>query len=66
MDRAGPAEPRIIHRECGGVLAVSASSDALRIGVAAKTEAQAREQFAASYARCAEILAEPMATAYGM
>ncbi len=54
-----PAEPRIIHRVCGGVLAISGVSDTLRIGVSAETEEVARELFALSHARCLTILAAP-------
>jgi hypothetical protein len=37
--------PRLIHRECGGWLAVSGSSEPIKIGVTADTEDEAAEKY---------------------
>lgn len=51
------AHLRIVHRKCGGVLALSPDGDALQIGVVASTEEEARDRFSQSRARCIELLA---------
>lgn len=40
-------EPQLIERRCGGWLAVSPRSVAIRIGATGKSEAEARSNFAA-------------------
>jgi hypothetical protein len=49
-------EPRIIHRHCGGYLALSTSSQAPKIGVTANTEEEAKEKLNATLDRWYEIL----------
>lgn len=44
-------EPELSERVCGGWLAVTPSEAALRIGVVARTEMEARERFKQSVAR---------------
>lgn len=52
--------PRVIPRLRGGWLVVSANDDALKIGVTAETESEARALFAETYKRIVEdISASP-------
>jgi hypothetical protein len=48
--------PRVIHRVCGGYLAISPDGCALGIGVTADTEEEVLVEFAAHYRKCIEIL----------
>lgn len=48
---ASALNPRIIHRECGGWLALSPPDEALRIGVVASTQDAAEAQYRASLAQ---------------
>lgn len=49
--------PRLIRRACGGWLAVSRPENAIRIGVCAPSEEQARADYAGTMARWRELLA---------
>jgi hypothetical protein len=49
-------QPLIMRRECGGWLATSPADAAIRLGVTAGTEAEARKKFTQSLARWIEIL----------
>jgi len=51
-------EPRLIERECGGWLAVTAPHDAPRIGVTAPSRSEAETAFAQSAQAWAVLLAE--------
>lgn len=61
METQGAESPRIVHRECGGFLALPGPREGIRIGVTAASEAEARERYAATRARALEILASPVA-----
>ncbi len=52
-------EPHLIRRECGGWLAISGTTDPVRIGVVADTEDVTRALFRAQRARWDELLAAP-------
>lgn len=53
-------KPRMVHRACGGWLAVSPPGAFFRIGVTGATEAEAAESFELTKRRWAEIwLSEP-------
>jgi hypothetical protein len=51
------ATPRLIRRACGGWLAVAPLGAALQIGLIGGSEAEAEEQFHATWRRCNELLA---------
>jgi len=54
--RLAQIEPQIVHRECGGWLATTPASAALRMGVTAVTEDEARAKFRQAVSRWAESL----------
>jgi hypothetical protein len=51
IDISAPIQPRLVARECGGWLAISPHGSALRIGVTAATESEAREAYHQSLAQ---------------
>lgn len=52
--------PKLIHRACGGWLAVSPDGACLRIGVTAETEDGARKRYQQTVARWMETLFKPL------
>lgn len=53
------ATPRIVHRKCGGWLALSADSDPVKIGVLAPSHEEARTRFRVVREEWRALLASP-------
>ena len=52
-------KPRIIHRNCGGWIALSPLGSDLQIGITAATEQEAKDKYARSEAECRRLLSKP-------
>lgn len=55
-ERIAAISPNLIHRTCGGWLAVSPRKTGISLGVTAATKEEAREKFRFVFARWLEIL----------
>lgn len=60
LERETPT-PQVIHRQCGGYLAISPMGCAIGIGVTAETEDAVLAEFSTTYRRWIEILDLPNA-----
>ena len=65
MPESAMAQPRLVHRRCGGWLARSAPEGLVQIGVLASTEPEARSAFEVASREWAALLqsSEPLSSA---